>query len=71
MDGGEDDEKVGVERDGFTDGRDGEHEGGRSLHCIGDSTRVSIGGGGVEAFPGFVPEVEEEEAAGHCELEDG
>ena len=71
VNGGEDDEEVRIEGDAFTDGRDGKHEGSGALEGVGDPACVSVGGGGVETFPGFVPEVEEEEAAGHCELEDG
>ena len=71
VNGGEDDEEVGVERDALADGGDGEDEGSGPLEGVRDPAGVSVGGGGVQAFPGFVPEVEEEEAACHGEFQDG
>jgi len=70
MGGRDADEQIGVDRDAFANGGDGEHQGGGALEGVGDPPRVAVGRGGVEALPGLVPEVEEEEAAGHGQLQD-
>jgi len=69
--GWKDYEEVGVEREALADGSDGEYKGGGPLEGVGDPAGVSVGGRGVKAFPGLVPEVEEEEAACHGKFQDG